>query len=61
MKPDQLSQALSAVWTDPSNTQKPDVLFVPVRTFIYLRRPYMTKRGFRRWRAKLRKRVSRGQ
>lgn len=49
----ELAAALQAAWRDA--TVAPNVLYVPLRTFIYLRRPYMTKRGFRRWRARIRR------
>lgn len=33
----------------------PNTLIIPMRIYIALRRPFMTKRGFRRWRTKVRK------
>jgi hypothetical protein len=48
---EEINGAMEAAWRDADC--RPTTLFIPLRVFIWLRRPYMTKRGFRRWRAKL--------
>jgi hypothetical protein len=50
-----LNDALKEAWQSPKF--EPNSIVIPLRVFVYLRRPYMTKRGFRRWRARLRKRA----
>jgi hypothetical protein len=50
-----LNDALKEAWQ--SQKFEPNSIVIPLRVFVYLRRPYMTKRGFRRWRAMLRKRA----
>jgi hypothetical protein len=47
-----INRAMQLCWYGTTGQVAPNTLLMPLRVYIRLRRPMMTKRGFRRWRAK---------
>ena len=50
---DAMLRAVEEVLARP--VENPNSLYIPLRTLFLLARPGMTRRGFRRWRARLRR------